>query len=225
MSLAQKSSDDEIIAQRTRDLAQSLFEDLWKQVPERYHNGSFKMTWHPKICLKEERWTKVLHGLDKFTKEHPEANIFLCGPVSTGKTTLAAAIFRRLASKEARLRTTGSGVACPYWLDSAVWADNAVTYKFGRGPKPKIYISDFSVSYRGALRRALFLDDIDKVSSTSTQQFEEMRNFLQVAYGSKSQMVITTNLTMPDFQQRFGDYMSRRVEDDGDSLIVDLFKE
>lgn len=218
----QKFTDEELIAAREKLELKDKFAKLMQQVPERYRLSSFgTLKYHPKIRLPKEVWQQKFDSLDELTKTDPHQNIFICGPAGTGKTTLAAAIFYRLASLEAHLQMKWKGQTALFWLDTATWADQAVSHKFGNGVRPAITTQSFRVTYP----RAIFMDDFDKVGD-NVHKFETVMSFINAAYhSSHTQIVVTSNLTQSDFQERYGDYIFRRIDEDGNAAIFDMFEE
>ena len=217
----EKKSDEEIIAERELQLRISIFTEIMKEVPERYRDVSFKsMPHHPKVKLDAQRWNDVVANLDKRTRENPERGIVFYGPPSVGKTTLMAAVFRRLANLETARRAAGSGKYILHWLDVGAWAEQAIDYKFGKCRKPRLTAEDL---LRSQVRVALFLDEFDKVGDQQNKR-DILDAFVRAAYDKRALIFAATNMTREEFESMQDGHLTRRIKEDGDNLNVNLFE-
>ena len=167
-------------------------------VPER-HRANFRQATHTLATSAARRW---------FGKGF----LVLTGRPGVGKSFGAAyGIYLRLLQ------------SVNHWLDRGTWSTAAKTADGIAWSSAKEIADERSTAVRARNANLLVLDDLGKEEATKTGM-AAVCDVIAKRYDDKSPAIVTTELTLPDIEARYGRYLAERLVEDslsrcGGSLI------
>jgi AAA+ superfamily predicted ATPase len=160
----------------------------------------------------------------KTVQEHPHRSYLIYGDPGTGKTHLAASLYRSHLADWAN-STGGDFAGCPIWRVSAPvlleqWVARSTD---SEAPRPDVSErSIVSVSNSG-MRPVLFLDEIDKVRG-SDYKMEKLRAIVDAVYEAQGQIVATSNTDPESIAAKWGgewaDIILRRIAAPPEGMVL-----
>lgn len=159
-------------------------------------------------------------------KQHPGNSVALFGPAGTGKSTWMTAQYAQACWWETTqdLALTGTVV---YRMTTKALLDQFTQYAMHGSdyddPAPKPRLSRERIEHVTKLGGSihLFLEEVDKVNQTDAR----MANLFEVVdalYENMGQLVISSNLTLPQFTKQFGEIFVRRIAEM--CRVIDLWE-
>lgn len=215
---------------------------LGKNVPPAYH-------WVRLAALEPSSKSRLPEAKQKeiydLIKTSPDNSYALFGPVGTSKTVCSIALYRHALAKELKkvwdATTYLKGFEyriyrsneIPVWRITAKQVlrefhdfaiNRPVTDADGRevggAPSPTVTRKKIEKYYRQGFTSHVVLEEIDKVATTDTRQYDLFEIFDAVTE-NLGQIVINTNLTKQEFQDMYGVDIVRRIAES--CTVIDLF--
>jgi len=216
---------------------------LAKNVPPAYH-------WVKLSTLEPSDKSRLPQAKQKeiydLIRANPDSSYALFGPVGTSKTVCSVALYRHALAKELKkiwdATTYLKGFEyrvyraneIPVWRITAKqvlreFHDFAINRpitdvdgrEIGGASSPTVNRKKIEKYYRQGFISHVVLEEIDKVATTDTRQYDLFEIFDAVTE-NLGQIVINTNLTKQEFQDTYGVDIVRRIADF--CTVIDLFE-
>jgi DNA replication protein DnaC len=157
----------------------------------------------------------------EFLKAHPDESFFFLGPPGTSKSVYAAALFRRALARNHKYLWHGGKVECCWRVDGNHLFESEVAYALADDKenfKRDITVEMIQTATREGLRPVLLLEEIEKRRMTEYAALTLFR-LVNAMDECEGQIILTSNLSLPDFRDMFLKSDIDKVRVDGAALL------
>jgi hypothetical protein len=160
-----------------------------------------------------------------FVREHCEDGFFFSGPAGTSKTTFSIALYRNAVAVQFRQKWKGSGETF-YTKPQGIWRVNGdrLMRQFQEkalnpdAREPEVTAEKIRAAAKSDFRPYLVLEEIDK-AKMSEFRANNLFSIIDALYECNGRLVLTTNLTLPEFAGMFANSGSDNIRATGAALM------